>query len=735
MNQLEGLLILLVLPLGLLLCGYWLAARLEVGGAATRVAIAMLAGLAVLLLEVTVLNFFVPIAGWPAYACLAPGLFTLLVGANRQRLLADVRTLAGQRPARIHVGMAALFCVLLVSPTLFSSAVVFYEGTSNHDSFFWIASAEYLKRHSYMEVPALNALRPVANAVPSIIGWKPAWGRMGAEGMLALASALTGTSPLKLYLYATACLFPLWLAAMYLAVKTFYAERVSPLAWGAGMLLQPVFVFYYNNSNLPNLLGAITGATAVIAVARVLAPDPGEHPARGAWLLLTVLSLHALYCVYPEMVPFVWLPCSLLWLRSLVVGRLRQTWRPALLVAGAVVVSLLVNLASTVRAVSGFVASMKLARGEQPWSNIFRNLDPFQYPPALITLSVRAASFAGPVLGFGLCLLLLAGVFLAFRRARDRFGYFAAFTGGLVLLVYTFVTGFNYGWQKGVQFSGVFLAATVSVAQLDALLHLAASARPARWLGRIGSAGLTLYLCFALGVNLVGLHYWSSIKSVSNDWFVLRGKSQQELRNAPVLVESASFLLPFFYSMWSAYFLPESNLYYGARGEESGGYLRGNVINEQNHKIPKPAAILVGHDWADAFDANSPRLLTGREYTLLQKNNRVFKLTGFSPINGVPDHVSGAAEMEILPHSPGNLLLELAPWAKTGWPAGVWQLTRHAEGAEDFRTTVSGPSPWHLVIPLVAARRNQVTITLAGHDGPADTVSFAVRSLRIEDSP
>jgi hypothetical protein len=483
------------------------------------------------------------------------------------------------------------------------------------------------------------------------------------------------------------------------------------------------------------LLGAITGATAVIALARALAPDPAEHPARGSWLLLTVLSLHALYCVYPEMVPFVWLPCSLLWLRSLMVGRLRQTWRPALLVAGAVITSLLLNVVTTVRAVSGFVASVHLARGEQPWSNIFQYLHPFQYPPALITLSVRAANFAGVTIGSVICALLLIGVILTFVRARDRFGYFATLTGGLVLLGYTFYTGFNYGWQKSVQFSGVFLVSIVSVAQLDALLHLAGSARPARWLGRLGSASLALYLCFALGINLIGLHYWSSIKSVSNDWFVLRGKSQQELRNAPVLVESASFLLPFFYSMWATYFLPESNLYFGARGDESGGYLRDTVINEQNHPIPRPVAVLVGHDWADTFDANSPRIFTGREYTLLQKNNRVFKLSGGYPLNGVPDQFNGAAAMEILPHSSCNLLIELAPRSKAGWPAGAWRLTRQAEGAEDFTATVTGPSPWHLVIPLVAARRNQVTITLAGHVGPASTVSFAVRSLRIEDSP
>jgi hypothetical protein len=91
--------------------------------------------------------------------------------------------------------------------------------------------------------------------------------------------------------------------------------------------------------------------------------------------------------------------------------------------------------------------------------------------------------------------------------------------------------------------------------------------------------------------------------------------------------------------------------------------------------------------------------------------------------------------MELLPHSPSRLLLELAPRAKAGWPAGEWKLTRHAEGTEDFTTSVSGPSPWRLLIPLVAGRRNLIEISLAGHEGAPAEFSFIVRELRIEDNP
>jgi hypothetical protein len=202
-----------------------------------------------------------------------------------------------------------------------------------------------------------------------------------------------------------------------------------------------------------------------------------------------------------------------------------------------------------------------------------------------------------------------------------------------------------------------------------------------------------------------------------------------------VLVEAASFRMAFFHGMWAAYFLPESRLYFGARGEESGGYLRFWVVNEQKMEIPAPAAILVGRPWSDSFDANSPRILTGREYSLLQKTNRVFAMSGANPLNGIPDTIGEKFTLEILPHSTSNLLIELAPRLKNTSPAATWQLARQAADTADFAATLAGPPPWRFNIPLVAGQRNQVSISLAEYSGPRDELQVSVRSLRIEDSP
>ncbi len=735
MNQLEGLLLLLFFPLGFLLSGYWLAAELTNATPAERLAVSLLAGLASLLLVVAAVNFFVPLALPWAGLGLLPMAVTLAGGRNRRSLLADLAIFGRDRESRMVGLLLGLFLSLLLWPMIADGHRIFYDGSANHDSFFWVAAAEYLKRHNYLEPGGLNATQPLFNAAGAIAGIKPAWGRMGAEGLLALASTLVGASPLKIYLYGTAALFLPWVAAVFLTTKTFFNRQPTPIALVGMAVFQPIFIFYFSNANLANLLGTLTGATAVLALEQALRTPAVQARAAMAWMLLLTLSVHGLFCSYPEMVPFVALSCGFLWLRGWFGGETRAGWKRCLAVGAGAMAGLLVNPATTIRACYGFMAVLGLARANQFYANVFAPLSAGEYLPGLASLAIPSARLLGDWLGGLLSLVLLACLGLAFWRSRDRFGALAIFAGSGAMLAYTIATDFAYGWQKTIQFSGIFVATVVPVAVLDALARERQLTDFRRWLAWAGTAAIALFMGVATVQSCLDIYKWSNRKVISADWFALRDQSRTTLRQAPVLVDTGTFRWAFFHSMWSAYFLPDSHIYFAAPGELSGGYLRDSVVNEQNHVIPRPAAVLVGHDWADTFDANSPRLYTGREYTLLQKNNRVFKLSGGYPLTGVPDFVSVATTMEILPHSPCNLLLELAPRSKAGWPAGAWQLTRHAEGAEDFTETVSGPSPWHLVIPLVAARRNQVTITLAGHNGPTSTVSFAVRTLRIEDSP
>jgi hypothetical protein len=734
MNQFEGLMLLAGLSLGLVLAGYWLGSFLEAADPAIRLAFAPLAGLGCMLLGVSAVNFFMPLStGW-SLLCLAPIVVTLALPRSRKLLAQDLGWLRRERGAAGLAVLGAAFLAVILWPMLSDGQCVYYDGTSNHDSFFWISGAEHLKRHTYMVAAAPNATQPLTNGVFAFTGWRPIWGRMGAEGMLALVSSLSWTSPLKVYLYGTACLFLPWAAALFLAVRTFYAERLPWVTRAALLVIQPVFVFYYSNANLPNLLGALMGAAAVVATAQILQPAGGSARAAIAWWGLLVLSLHGLACTYPEMVPFVLLPCGLLWLRRWFL-RNAGAARPCAGVAAAVVASAGLNPATTIRALYGFHASYLAGRANQNWSNIFEAVRPADFFPAFTTLSVTATVEIEAWLGMLLTAVLVAALALAWWRARDRFGAVAAFAGSIALAAYTAATGFNYGWQKTAQFAGVFLAAAVPVAIFDALGSAGGASVLRRTLARAGLVLAGGFLGFALVMNCRELFKTSQRKVISQDWFRLREQSQTTLHDAPVLVDSATFRMGFFYSMWSAYFLPESRLYFGVRGDEGGGYLRSGIIREGAQPIPPPRAILAGRAWADAFDADSPRLLVGREYAVLERSNRVLALQGVHPLYGLPEYSSNRMEMEIVPHSPASLSFDLNPRERADRVPGTWRIERKADGVGDFSAAVSGPPPWRIKIPLVAGRSNRVTAAFSPGIKGTEPYPFILGGLRVENQP
>ncbi len=735
MNQLEGLLILTALPLSLLLTGYWLASLLTDSTAVDRIAFALVSGLALLLAAVAAVDFFLPLRGFWASACLAPVLLTFLLPRSRTGLLRDLGSVLRPFP-KAALGAAALFFVLLLWPVLQSPASLFYDGTSNHDSFFWVAGAEHLKRHSYMVQPVMSATQPLTNTTSALIGWNPPWGRIGGEALLALASSVINVSPLKLYLYATASLATVWVALIWLALRTFVTSTPARLTGLVILGVQPVFIFFHGNANLPNLLGTLTGSALIIAVERAIRAASVSTPVFTAWATLAALSLHGLLCSYPEMVPFVLLPCGLLWLRPWFRQPFGRYGRIGLILTAALLAGLLLNPATTIRAVNGFLASFKMARADANWANLFNPLELAEYVPAFFTLSISGAKELGWWFGWPLSLLMLGLVGLAVRRSADPFGLGAAFAGSLALLGYTVVTGFAYGMQKTVQFSGIFIAVLFPAAVIELLIRLRPSETgTARRLTTVGMGVVAGFMLYANFMNCRDTYKWSDRKVISADWFDLREQSRGALMDSPVLVEAASFRMAFYHGMWAAYFLPESHLYFGARGEESGGYLRAWVRNEQRDVVPTPAAILVGSLWADTFDANSPRLVSGREFVLLRKSNRMFTMGGVQPLNGPPDFFSDAASFDLLPHSASHLLVELAPRRNSPAPEGAWQAVREVEGQDNLNLEFSGPPPWRLRIPLIPGSRNRLQITFAHAGPPLDPAAFQVQSLRIEDAP
>lgn len=730
MNQLVNLLVLALLPLVLLLSGYGLAARLTHATATERISVGLLAGLGLLLWNVAAVNLFRPLSGFWAWLCLWPVAVTLLFSASRRAVWHDVRLVLGSRRGATAALGTVAFLGYLLWPLLVNPALVFYDGTSNHDAFFWTIAAEHLMRHSYLELPTPSSVHPLMAAVPAIIGWHPDWGRMAAEGFLALISSLAGTEPVRLYLAATAALFAPWLAAVFLVVRTFVAHRLGVIGTVALVALQPLFVFFHANSNLPNLLGALCAAGAVVATARLLRSEP--EPGRAGWFALLALSVHGLLCSYPEMVPFVVFPAGLIWLRAWWATPLRTVWRPATVAALAWVAGVGLNPASSIRSWHGFMASFETARANQNWANLFDPLSPLQYVPALATLSIGGIRFLGWILGAVLTLLLLWGLVLALRRATDRWGACLTLAGAGALLAYTLAFGFSYGWQKTVQFGGAIWAAFFPVAIVDAFARFTAPNVWARRAGLAALGGVLALFAYATIFNCLESHKWSRRKLITEDWFALTTYTRAHLPNAPVLVDGSTFRMAFFHGMWATYFLPDNAPYFAARGFENGGYLRDAVKNEARDPLPPISAFLVSREWAESFDANSPRLFAGDTLALLARSNRVTATTGLFPANGRPDSTFRRVTLDVQPHSPSELLLVLAPRRATDSQIS-WRIRREAAGEPTFESRVSSAPPWRLVVPLVPGRANSIELVPEPAPAAQPIPPFLVREVRIQD--
>jgi hypothetical protein len=726
-NPLENCLLLLGLPAILVLAGYGLVARLEDLVPAERLAAAVLGGLCLLIWEVSVVACFVPLSGFWAWLCLWPLGWTLLRPGVRRSLGGDLSALLRRRRGIIGSAVLLVFFLLLLWPLLTTAGLVYYDGTSNHDGFLWICDAEHLKRHTYWQMPAVTATQPYAFTARAIVGWRPPWGRMGAEGLLALASSIVGLAPVKLYVSATAALYFPWVAAVYLLVRTFFVERLTTAGFVALLGLQSVFVFFHANANLPNLMGAITAGLVVVATERSL------HAGRRhwGWLGLLALSVHALLCSYPDMWPFVALPAGLLWLRGAFTLPRIAGWRPVLLTLAGLVGGTLLNLASTVRAWNGFIGAVADATRNLR-GNMFAALTGTEFVPALLTLAAPASKRLGSIVGAVLTVVLAIAILAALRRARDRWGVLLIFAGGLLLAGYTLCVEFDYGWQKTVQFAGPMVAAVMPVVVVD---HLARRGRlgPRAWLARGALAAVLGFGGYATVRNCLEWHKWSRRKFVNDDWFDLREYVRTHWRGQPVLVDAASFAEHFFHGMWATYFLADTPIYFSARGEQNGGYLHEAVANEGAVPVPPDAAVLVSRDWADGLDANSERLFVSETVALLRRSNRVTAVTGFVPTSGQPKYAEANATLTLVPHSAARLSLTLAAAPETTVQAGTirWHARSLVAGRETAAIELATPPPWHLVLPLVPGEPNRIELVASGAP-PADKLPpFVVEEARL----
>lgn len=722
MHLVWGVTILGGVPGLMLLAGAWLGQGLGLASAAERLAASLLAGLCAVLLALSLVGLVAPLSGWALVAVLAVVLPTLLRPTIVRALAADVRAAIGSASGRVLLGSCALFLALLLWPLLSRPGLLFYEGTANHDSFFWVVGAEHLQRHSYLQTPASQL--PLDRAAGYIAGLQAEWGRMGAEGYLALVAGLTRQSPLAVYLWTGAALFAAWCAAVYAITRSFITEQLGWKTLLALGLLQPIFAFYQHNSNLPNLLGMLCGATLVFACEQLMRLSQPTTGVWWRWVGLAALALHGVLVSYPEIAPFVLLPCALLVLR----GWRRGTRRITVYVAAISLGAVLLNPVSSVRAVRGFVIALDSARENGHRPDFLAKLEAAQAGPALLTLSAKTGRELG-VAGGALTSLGLAVVFgYVFWRARDRRGLACVLSGAAVLLGYTLLTDFHYGWQKTMQFAGVFLAANCPVGALALL----ARERRGRRLALAAATGLGVFFLYALAMVQLDLRKWSQRKFIDADFPQLAAAADQTGATAPLIVDGATFQFPFFHGMWAARLFAGHPLIYAGRDPFPGGYLHAWVEREQ--KITTAGPVLVGRAWADEVDSTAPRLAGSGAYVLLAHANRVVATDGIELERGQPRAVAAEFSLQVVARAATKLEISIvAPESASG----TWELRYETpDAAGPAQRLTLGAGVWRGVVDLAPEVVSTVRARYRAEEkgAPPPAVSFPLERLRFVTS-
>lgn len=716
-----------------LLAGYGFAARLPRADAAERLAAAELGGLMVILLLLSVVNALQPLAAPWAWICLMPCLWPLAHPSLRSGLWRDLAAFGDEcrwRTALVALASTA-FLVALLAPLWFQPGLVYFDGTSNHDSYFWITGADYLRQHSYLTKPVIHPGVLLSPGLESFTGLLPIWGRMGGEGYIALVSALVGFDPIQIYIYASAALFLPWLAAVYLTVRTFVADRLNAPAAIALGLLQPIFLFFHGNANLPNLLGLLAGTLIIVSVARALVPAHSPRLTFG-WLAQAALALHATLCTYPEILPFVLLPVALFWLEGWRHRPIPGLWgTPLALAAG-----LAINWVSTLRAASGFWYSLITAHANTQWEDLFRRLHPSEVIPSLATLNVYAGHWIGPWPAGLLSIVFVIAGYVVIRRARNPLGIGLAFSGPGLLLIYTAVTDFHYGMQKTVQFGGILIAAIFPIAAVLVLTRIASQVhiRRIQRIGAMGSlAAIGAFFAFAVGLGLARAYDFAATKGINRDDLALRKNPAPELHGGPVLVAANTFVADFFHGMWATYLMPQTDLLFSPQENHPGGYLEQKVETLSQEGATKPAAVYVSRSWADTIDSDASRLLTGTAFALVRRTNLLLQRNGFKPTTGVPRLAAPIVVFTMRPFQDCRMQLTLHPLSGQNLNGHV-SVTRRTNGAT-WQTELSGPAPWQLSIPLSAKVDNAIAIRVIAPSLASDPYPLSVSDLRLTAEP
>jgi len=692
----------------LVLAGYAVIGFLPNKTSLSRVALASLLGLAWVIFFASAVGPLVPLGRVVAWLTWIPAGIALLLPTTRNQIRRDFLALAQSPSARSAAGGLAVLWFALLLPFLVYPDLVFFDGKTNHDNFFWCVGAEYLQSHNYLTVAARNREFPLYNLTWSFCGPNPVWARMGAEGYLALTSAMFGRSPVQLYNFLTTAFVVPWLLLTLAIARQLGLNKISPA--GAALIAcgQPILFFFIANGNLPNLLGVLFSGGLWLVV--LLVAEARQRSWRMA--LAGLLFVHGMLACYPEIFPVALAPIVFFAIRHFLI---RTSGRSNLLVwaAGLVAGGLCVNPMTTVRLWSGILNSIGQVQQDSGWPNIFDRLTSAGYLPGLVTLaipSVRLYGFAG---GCVASVAVLASLFLLLRGTPHRSTLLISLSGFFGMLAYTMVQSFGYGWQKSAQFSGIHLAVIFPVL-LVGLVDGAVRARPWRpWALSAMVITLGVMVHAVIGTAAENLKLGGQ-KGLTQGLFSLRDRVAAKFPGQPIQVDGATFRAAFFHSMWSAELFPHNPLVFLSRSDQPAGYLSDSVTRANSTTPAATGLYYVGAAWAQAFDYDAIPVAADRVGVLLNQHNLITEFSGFYRPTGRPEMTGAEFGLVVVPYADGWLEFTLEPNGPTSANCRLSATVTTAKGGQNLEASLDASRRLKVRFPLAAGTRNTITATISG---------------------
>ncbi len=445
-----------------LLSGYLIVPYLRLRHEASRMGIALLMGLAIVVVALSWLGAFWGSKqyGWGLFFALL--VLPLMLPASRRALIEDFRRAACNHWFWISGIIAMLIVGFLNAPNFLPGAPVVFEAGHNHDVLHWVGSAHALQEQGYLVPNVQPGMR--GRIFEQFAGWWTWDGRLGSELLLAWLSTLLGVHPALAYNALAASFLIPWTAAVFVLAEGMRGRAVP--RWTVVMLipLQAAFVFYYGNGNLPNLFGVIlAGGTAWLMCLTV------RHPIRPGWpnYVAAALGVNAIFAVYPELLPFL-LPALVV--AVLVDGRDIGLRPASMFLIAVALLAVLWNPVNVVRGIGTVWLKSRAPTMDLPLSGIFSQLKPSEWIPAWITMDPHLVVSMGEPLWAvlaSLAIVLIAALGLCTSRNRGlaSVGIFIA----ALLTAFAVLRGFDYAHQKAIQSSGIFLYALIFIGFLGSL--------------------------------------------------------------------------------------------------------------------------------------------------------------------------------------------------------------------------------------------------------------------------